>query len=440
MLPEIVTGEETGTAFPTTIESFRKVGADFLTRAFHAVGTLPADDRVTAITRADEFVGGGMGRKLLLDVEYEKGEGLARRLFVKFPLDEGHPQREIFTWPMRAEVRFYLLSIRTQLPVAIPTAYFADFNSEALCGILITERIPYGEGNVEPALEKCQDFRLDDQFERYLVVSQANAALAGEHRAGKLGPTIAEKFPFPGPKQLAGERFPHAQADVDLRIERLRAYAARAPHLLPKDFATPEFLDRFARETSLVLQHQDMIYGYLNSAADFIGLCHWNINIDNAWFWRDAQDRLGVGFLDWGSAGQMNIARAFWGMICAAELDLMDEKRDALMAAFVEQYRAAGGPNISLEEFRFMYRLAISVDAFHWMIDAPAIVETHLPDYHTVQDRYDPRLQEVFLARAQQHILTVMLNEFSSAKVEDMIAELLARAGQDERVAAPVAG
>ena len=30
----------------------------------------------------------------------------------------------------------------TPLPVPIPTAFFADFNSDALCGILITERMP----------------------------------------------------------------------------------------------------------------------------------------------------------------------------------------------------------------------------------------------------------------------------------------------------------
>lgn len=429
MLPEIVRGEETGTEFPTTIEAFRKVGAEFLTRAFHAVGTLPTHDRVVSISRADEFVGGGMGRKLLLDVVYEKGDGLGRQLFIKFPLDEGHPQREIFTWPMRAEVRFYLLSIQTPLPVPIPKAMFADFNSEALCGILITERVGYGVAPIEAALEKCQDFKLEDQFERYLVVTKANAALAGEHRAGKLGASIAEKFPFPGPRQMGGERFPHDQAAVDLRMERLRRYAERAPQLLPKNFASPEFLDRFAHETRLVIEHQDEIYRYLNDAPDFIALCHWNINIDNAWFWRDDHDVLQVGFLDWGSASQMNIARAFWGMACAAELDMMDEHRETLLKAFVDQYRASGGPNIDLDEFRFMYRLAIATDAFHWMIDAPTIVETHMPDFDTAADRWDPRLQNIFLARAQQHILTVMLNEFSNAKVEDAITMLMQRVG-----------
>ncbi|KQZ73763.1 hypothetical protein ASE06_15610 [Sphingopyxis sp. Root214] len=426
MLAEFVRGEETGTEFPTTIEAFRKTGTAFLTQAFRAVGAIPADDEIVAITRADEFVGGGMGRKLLLDVEYARGEGLGEQLFVKFPLDEGHPQRELFTWPMRAEVRFYLMSMETELPVAIPRAYFADFNSDAPSGILITERIAYGSGTVEDPLEKCQDFKLGDQFERYRIVTEANAALAGTHKAGGLGPTVNAKFPFPGPRQAGGERFPYSQDEVNARVDKLRSYAARAPHLLPKDFSTPAFLDRFERETRLVIENQALIYDFLNSAHDFIALAHWNINIDNAWFWRDA-GALHVGFLDWGSVAQMNIARAFWGMVCAAELDLLDRHRTDLMRIFVAQYRAAGGPDVSVEEFDFMYRLTACVDAFHWMIDAPTIVETHLPTFAEVDDRKDPRLQEVFLARAQQHILTVMLNEFSYARATDAIAELKKR-------------
>lgn len=424
VLPEFVKGQETGTEFPTTIESFRKVGAAFLTRAFHAVGSLPADDRVTAVTRCDEFVGGGMGRKLLLDLEYARGDGLAKQLFVKFPLDEGHPQREGFTWPMQAEVRFYLLSMRTKLPVAIPTAYFADFEAESLCGILITERVAYGEGNLEACIDKCQDFLLDDQLERYRVVTRANATLAGEHKAGKLGANIAEKFPFPGPRQIDGERFPYAQEDIDLRIAMLRDYATKAPQLLPKEFATQAFIDRFERETRLVLHHQETIYNHLNLSSDYIGLCHWNINIDNAWFWRDEEKQLHVGFLDWGSVQQMNIARAFWGMVCAAELDLLDAHRQDLMQIFVDCYRMSGGPDITLSEFEFMYRLAVSVDAFLWMINAPSIVETHLPNYSEMVDRFDQRLQNTFLARAQQHILTVMLNEFSWAEVPDLVSRL----------------
>jgi hypothetical protein len=61
------------------------------------------------------------------------------------------------------------------------------------------------------------------------------------------------------------------------------------------------------------------------------------------------------------------------------------------------------------------------------MMDAPTIVETHLPTYADMKDRFDPRLQNTFLARAQQHIFTVMLNEFSYARVEELIGELATR-------------
>ena len=112
-------------------------------------------------------------------------------------------------------------------------------------------------------------------------------------------------------------------------------------------------------------------------------------------------------------------------MVCAAEPDLLDVHRRELMQAFVDSYRDAAGPPITLEQFELMYRLAVSVDAFLWMINAPSIVETHLPNFPEMADRFDQRLQTTFLARAQQLILTVMLNEFSNANVEDAIATLL---------------
>ena len=91
--PDSVIGDQLGMAFPTTIESLQEQGADFLTRAFRATGALATDNRVIAITSSREFFGGGMGRKLLLSVEYEKQEaGLQQELFVKFPRNFGDPR------------------------------------------------------------------------------------------------------------------------------------------------------------------------------------------------------------------------------------------------------------------------------------------------------------------------------------------------------------
>ncbi|WP_084421668.1 hypothetical protein [Henriciella litoralis] len=430
MLPKFVKGQETGIEFPTTIESLLEAGPDFLTKAFRAAGSLPEDDRVTEITRAKEFVGGGMGRKLLLDVAYERGDGLHRNLFIKFPHDYGHPLRELFCYPMEAEVRLYLLSIKTALPIEIPAGYFADFDHETVSGIVITERVAFEEGGIGPMLEKCQDFNLDDPLAYYKTVVKSVATLAGAHRAGKLGAGVGEKFPMPATQIEGGEVFRHSREVMDEKLAKIREYAAAAPQLLPKNFASKEFLDRFCNEVSLVLDHHKEIYAYINSQDDLVALCHWNINIDNAWFWRDAAGELQVGLLDWGNVCQMNLARAFWGMICAAELDMIDAHRRELMEDFVHYYHAGGGPKVSVDDFELSYRLTISVEGLLWMCDAPTIVEANLPNYAEMSGRHDPRLQNTFLARAQQHILTVMLNEFSFSNVSEIIPDVLSENAQ----------
>merc|ERR1712113_655679 len=53
-------------------------GAEWFTKALHAAGTLPSDNKVTKVTRAEElnFKGfnkeGGAAMKMFIDVEYEK--------------------------------------------------------------------------------------------------------------------------------------------------------------------------------------------------------------------------------------------------------------------------------------------------------------------------------------------------------------------------------
>ena len=87
-LPAQAPGRFTGVAFPTSIAALVEAGPEWLTRAFHATDALPAERRVVAIERTQEFFGGGMGRKLILDVRYDiPDEGLDERLFCKFPRD-----------------------------------------------------------------------------------------------------------------------------------------------------------------------------------------------------------------------------------------------------------------------------------------------------------------------------------------------------------------
>ena len=69
--------------------------------------------------------------------------------------------------------------------------------------------------------------------------------------------------------------------------------------------------------------------------TDYVALCHWNANIDNAWFWRDTGG-LHCGLMDWGCVSQMNLGMAIWGAMSGAETALWDEHFDELLDVFVD--------------------------------------------------------------------------------------------------------
>lgn len=420
--PDWVTGDELGTNFPTTIEPLLDGGAEFLTTAFQATGALDRENAVTEVRTADEFFGGGMGRKLELSVAYARpDDALHTRLFVKMPRLFGDPLRELFAPLMEPEVRFALLSRQTGFPIAVPQCYFADYDRETSTGILITERIAYGDGRIEPCHEKCLDYELDDPLDHYRAMAKALARLAGHHQAGRFGPEVNEKFPFDPESVEPGSRIPYNADELEAKCLKLEEFAERSPGLFAEGLSDPEFLKAFRGETRLVLEHEAEIRSYLNGAADSIALCHWNANLDNAWFREDDDGELSAGLLDWGSVGQMNLAQGFFGMTCAAETGFLNRERRGLVEYFLEVLDRAGGRRLDPDEFLFQYRLAVAVLGIAWILDAPSIVEDAIPEIHRVDLRADPRIRENFLGRAQLQILNVFLNEWRDERIGDAL-------------------
>lgn len=422
--PRSVVGDQLRLPFPTTVESLLDLGAPFLTDAFHAAGTLAHDNRVLAIARSQEFFGGGMGRKLLLSLTYARSEpGLHTELFAKFPRDFGDPLRELFGPLMEPEVRFALLSRREGFPITVPKCYFADYHSATQTGLLITERIAYGSGAIEPFQDKCLDYALEEPLAHYRALTRAIARLAGFHRAGHFGAEIDRQFPFVPDRIDIGARIPYTPEQLRQKLDKLRSFVALNRGLFPGPVGSDEFLESFCAEAPLVLEHEFEIRKHLNDQADYIALCHWNLNLDNAWFWRDRAGELHAGLLDWGSVAQMNVAQSFYGMTCAAECAFLERHESELMRLFVEEYRSSGGPPLDIEAFTRLVKLSIAVLGIAWILDAPALIEGRLPAIRDVPDRFDARLRGDFLARCQLQLLIVMLNEWRVHGVGDALRD-----------------
>ena len=403
-------GNALGVLMPAHPAALREGGADFLTRAFQATGTLAADNRVTAIRHCDEIRGGSTGRKLRLSVEYARADaGLCRELFAKFSRDFDDPIRDLGRTQMQSEVHLALLSRRPDFPLAVPTCVFADFETQTGTGLLITERIAFGQDGIEPQCEKCRDEDLPDPLAHYQAVLSALARLAGADRAGRLSTGIAEQFPFDFARLSVGARAPYTPRQLQSRVARYAAFAAKYPQLLPDNIRAPDFILRLGDKVMSLSERADAIRRDLMSTPTHIALCHWNANIDNAWFWRDGA-ALRCGLMDWGCVGQMNVAMSLWGALSAAQTGLWDQHLDTLLEGYAREFAAMGAEPLHLPTLKRQLLLYAGWMGITWLLDAPAYIERQVPQLAALSSRFDTPIRDNESARVQLQMLTNVLN------------------------------
>ncbi|AXQ31802.1 hypothetical protein D0B54_19260 [Solimonas sp. K1W22B-7] len=404
-------GDALGLEIPAHAAALREGGIDFLTTAFRACGALAADNRVVGITRFEECPGGSTGRKLLLSVAYQRSQaGLHSDLFVKFSRDFDDPIRDRGRSQMEREVRFALLAREPGFPIAVPACLFADFHRESGTGILVTQCIAYGKGAIEPHYEKCMDEELPEALAHSEALLRSVARLAAAQKAGRLSEAFTRQFPFDISQLSVGERTPYTARQLQNRVDRYAQFAAGHPALLPQNIRAPAFIARLREDVVRFPGQEAAIKDYLGSRPEFIALCHWNANIDNAWFWRSPAGVIECGLMDWGCVSQMNLAMAIWGAMSGAGTELWDRHLDALLSLFVAELRAGGGPSLDPQVLRRMLMLYIAIMGLTWLLDAPPYLRSLVPDLAELKSRFDPRIRGNEAARSQLQMLTTFLN------------------------------
>lgn len=411
-------GDVTGLRFPAHPTALAEGGADFLTRALRAWGTLPGDGEVTGIDAVREWPGGSTGRKVSLSAAYTgAATELPTALFAKFSRDFTDPARDHGRTQMADEVRFAALARTADLPVTVPTVLFADYERATGTGLLITERISYGHSGIEPHYAKCLDYEIPDALGHYRVLLTAVARLAGADRAGRL------RAPVDLTAASVGERPEVTPARATRHLARYADFAASHGALLPPEIRTPAFLTRLADEVPLVAAHDADIWRFLAARPELVALCHWNANVDNAWFWRDAGGALQCGLLDWGCASRMNVAMAIWGALSGAETTLWNDHFDELLTVFTEEFRRSGGPAVSPAELADHVVLYAVVMGVTWLLGVPAALGTQVPA--DTPSRFAPTVRDREPVRTRLQMLTNVLNVWRSHDVAGALRRCL---------------
>lgn len=422
-----IRGDKLGLEIPAHQESLRTGGAAFLTQAFQTTGALAPDNRVSEITQFEECPGGSTGRKLLLSVKYENpAPSLPTELFVKFSRDFDDEVRDRAKNQLEPEVRLALLSRSPGFPIAVPLCLFADYHRESGTGILITERIAFGSGALEPLYPKCLDYEIPEPLAHYQALIKALARLAGTHKAGRLSTNVAQEFPFDAEKAAADISIRYSAEQLQNRVNRLADFAAKYPRLLPANIVTPAFLKQLADELPRFIEHEQTIKQLLSSQEKFIALIHWNANIDNGWFWRNAQGELECGLLDWGGVSQMNVGLALWGALSGAETSIWDNYLDELLEIFAAEFHRCGGPQLDVDELKSHMLLYVAMMGISWLLDGPRRIETQVADLIEAESRFDTRIKSNETARTVLQMTVNFLNLWQTQDFGSVLDQTIA--------------
>lgn len=426
-----VTGEQFGLAIPADPTGLRRGGARFLTDAFRASGVLADGNAVTGITEFREVAGGSTGRKVVLSVQYDRPQpGLHTDLFVKFSRDLDNPARDRGKTQMEPEVRFASLSRAPGFPIAVPEAQFADYDRGTGTGILITERIPFGRRGIERHYHKCLDYDMPDPVGHYRALLTALARLAGTYGSGRLPGHLAARFPLDVRAATVGERAPLSADKLDRRVTQLAGFVETHPGLVPANVRSPDFLARLRDEVPWVARHEYTITSQLAVDSEYVALCHWNANIDNAWFWRESASVLCCGLLDWGCVGQMNMGMAIWGAMSGAETGMWNEHFDELLQLFVREVRRCGGPDLEPDRLARHTLLYAAVMGVAWLLDVPALIHARF-GANAPASRMDPRIRDDESVRAPLQMLANLLNLWERHCVGDLLKQALGESGDE---------
>jgi hypothetical protein len=425
-----VRGDDTGLMIPAHIEALRAGGVEFLTEAFRAFGSISQDNRVTRITQFEKCDGGSTGQKLFLSVEYAKPEpSLHTDLFVKFSRDFSNPARDNQgKYEMESEIRFGALSRLPDFPINVPRAYFADFHHESYTGVLITHRIAYGVGGIEPHRVKCRDHTMAEPIVYYRVIVKALARIAAAHKAGRLSADIETRFPYDPKAAAANHPLRYDSEKLRQLVADYAAFCEKCPQLLPDNIRSAAFIARLDRDAPRFLEHQPAIKRFLHSNRDFIALCHWNANIDNAWFWRDGTGELQCGLIDWGHVGQMNLAFPIWGCLSGANYKMCDTHLEELLSLFTNEIQAHGGPRLDVAELKLHLHLYMATMCISYFIESPARLLARFPEAADAANAYDPIFDKSETARNQINMMTVCLNMWERDDFGASLNQVLKRA------------
>jgi len=445
-------GAHYGMLFPHTFEQLSEMGAPWLTKALHAAGTLPLDNRVASLklhvlsTDACESESmGGQGMKGWLEVVYDRPHPMLHtELFCKLPFPykpENERMRNSYhAMPDESEILFNRLC-GPLAPFKLPKYYFGEFCYETTNYILISEMLKYkklswAKGGkdmkmepyeIQPPITKFKDYELPlDAYEQYATCTKSQGRFVAEFAGGGFGRkevayalwsknTVSfmdgigrEGFSeFCRQGGLQGAAAQGMQEMNDSSVSQasgmgalLVQFVLNAPRLF-EGVATRRFFEKWWREAMEVAYYSAEINVFHAVEPDLLSMCHCNLAPDNAWYWRNAEGQLENGFLDFGGFAILNVCKVMPSSWLMAEPDMLVLHFDDLTRHFIDGYHESGGSaSLTYEHVRLCFSMQFAWQVAHQGGNALQLYKIMPKEgWAKVADRWDPVVNDKFYNR-----------------------------------------
>jgi len=391
------------------------MGAAWLTKAFHLAGSMPTGNTVTKVKNIKAYIGGGACAKLVFDVEYARpSKFLHTALFAKIPFECGGKTRsdrmQSSIMSQGGEIGEIGVSrcLESRLPFRIPRYYFGDISNETTNFIIITERIPFGQkegsNQIDPPYEKGRDWELKGTSQEYYeLLIRTGAKMAGMAKGEKLAPQATLDKVFGNGAARPIEHWGMGPHNTGLQEKEFQAkikmgsefIGETAKALFPDAACNSDFIQTYKKVLSTVNVYTAEINWWCNRDPAYVAWSHGNLNVDNVFFWRDEENRLDVGVLDWGGARTDSMGWKLWWWLYGCEYDYLSANIDSLLDLFIKEYQAHGGPALEREELKWQFVLSALCQGVGLLGAVPQIYRMcSKKEWPTITDRKDPRIAD----------------------------------------------
>lgn len=466
-----------GLEFPWNEETLKEFGPAWLTKAFHTAGTMPQDNKVTKVIleKKIKVTTGNNGGKFLFEVSYAKPSAdLHTKLFAKvpFPLEGKTKMDRISSSVNKQPAELYEINayryLEATLPMKTPRFYFGDISNETSNWIIITERIAFHDFNgvnfgppgptpdplapyeIEGPYDKCVDKgNLRGKAEEYyLLVTRVGAQMAGMAKTGAFGSEDLLKASFRaspdsnnpmmwGMNPGASTGKPNKQ--LKMMLDGAVTFCTETAKVLFPDFLSDSKCLQKFRSTMMISNAYSAELNYwMHMNPDYVSLGHMNLNVDNAYFWRDENGKLDCGVFDWGGMGTSSYGGKLWWWYYCMDYEVFKNFLSNLLECFEKEYKASGGGQSLNTEQLYKMVIVAAVQQMDGLVSAvPQIYKMcSKKEFATIKDRYDPRIalniDDKSTIRLYLHCMNSIFRIIEEMKGDQLVKDFIDEVYQDK--------